>query len=64
MTPAEINALCTHAPYYQKGCIACSVRYVKFLRPSRDMQNRYLAGLPERDREQVLDILKQEREAA
>lgn len=61
MTPAEIDLRCTHAPYYQKGCIACSVRYVKFLRPSREKQNAYLAGLPEIERETVLEILKRER---
>lgn len=64
MTPAEIQALCGHAPYYQKGCLACSVRYVKFLRPSREKQNAYLAGLPERDRDQVIEILKKERECS
>jgi len=62
MTPAELQMHCTHAPYYQKGCLACSVRYVKFLRPSREKQNAYLAGLTARDREQVVEMLKKERE--
>lgn len=61
MTPAEMAQLCTHAPYYQKGCIACNVRYVKFLRPSREKQNAYLAGLPEHERVQTMEILKGER---
>ena len=55
-----MNALCTHAPYYQKGCLACSVRYVKFLRPSREKQDAYLSGLPAATAEQVKAVLKKE----
>lgn len=62
MTPTEMQALCTHAPYYQKGCIPCSVRYVKFLRPSREKQEAYLTGLPVATAETVKDMLKKERE--
>ena len=54
---------CEHAPNYMKGCIPCCVRYVKFLRPSREKQNTYLARLPETERETVLEILKRERVA-
>lgn len=64
MTPAEIRTLCTHAPNYQKGCLYCSVRYVKLLRPSREKQEAYLSGLLPAVAEQVKAILKQEREAA
>lgn len=60
MTPAEIQFRCTHAPYYQKGCLGCEVRYVKFLRPSREKQNAFLAGLPKHRAEQVIEILKSE----
>lgn len=63
MTPVEIQALCTHQPYYQKGCIACNARYVKFLRPSRQKQDAYLAGLPVHERALTLEVLKGERAA-
>ena len=66
MTSAEMNAMCTHAPAYQKGCIPCSVRYVKMLRSpdhklSRRLQEQYLCGLPEIEAQTVVAILKQER---
>lgn len=61
MNAAQMQALCTHQPYYQKGCIACNARYVKFLRPSRQKQDAYLAGLPVHERVQTLEILKGER---
>jgi len=64
MTPAELQLNCTHAPYYQKGCIACNVRYVKFLRPSRAKQDAFLAGLPERERDQTIELLRKERECS
>lgn len=58
MTPTQMQLHCTHTPYYQKGCITCNARYVKFLRPSRQKQDAYLAGLPERERAQTLEMLK------
>ncbi len=62
MTPAQIRALCTHYPYYQKGCIACNERYVKtVLRPDRKKQNDYLAGLPEKERAQTMELLMEGR---
>lgn len=61
MTPAEMNAMCTHAPAYQKGCVSCSVRYVKFLRPSRSKQEAYLASLPGPIAQAVKEILMKER---
>jgi hypothetical protein len=69
MTPQEAQALCTHAPAYQKGCIACCVRYVKMLRSpdaklSRKKQNEYLAELPKAIAEQVIEILRRERECS
>ena len=64
MTPAQMQMHCTHAPYYQKGCIACNVRYVKFLRPSREKQDKFLSGLPEHARAQTLEVLKGEKDAA
>lgn len=60
MTPTQMQLHCTHAPYYQKGCLACSVRYVKFLRPSREKQDAYLSGLPAATAEQVKAILEEE----
>lgn len=72
MTTATTLALhhqdCEHAPAYRKGCISCSVRYVKMLRSpdgklSRRMQLRYLNGLPQIERETVLEILRRERAA-
>jgi hypothetical protein len=67
MTSAEMNAMCTHAPAYQKGCIPCSVRYVKMLRSpdqrlSRQKQNEYLASLPGPIANTVKDILAKERQ--
>jgi hypothetical protein len=59
MTPTQMQMHCTHAPYYQKGCITCNARYVIFLRPSRQKQDAYLAGLPEHERAQTLEILKE-----
>jgi len=69
MTPAEMNAMCTHAPAYQKGCIPCSVRYVKMLRSpdhrlTRQKQNAYLASLPGPIATTVKDILIKERECS
>lgn len=69
MTPAEMNAMCTHAPAYQKGCIPCSVRYMKMLRSpdqrlSRQKQNEYLASLPAPIANAVKDILIKERECS
>ncbi|MAL02061.1 MAG: hypothetical protein CL536_07950 [Alcaligenaceae bacterium] len=61
MTPNQTKLFCTHAPYYQKGCIVCSARYVKMLRPSREKQDAYLAGLPVREAEQVKEMPVQER---
>lgn len=61
MTPTELQFNCTHAPYYQKGCLGCEVRYVKFLRPSREKQNSFLAGLPEHRRKEVIEILTGEK---
>ncbi|TEA78655.1 hypothetical protein ERE07_09675 [Allopusillimonas ginsengisoli] len=61
MTPTEFQLHCTHQPYYQKGCITCNARYVKLLRPSREKQDQYLAGLPTHEREQTIDILRKER---
>lgn len=66
MTPAEMNAMCTHAPAYQKGCIQCSVRYMKMLRSpdhrlSRQKQNEYLDSLPVPVASTVKDILMKER---
>lgn len=63
MTLTQLLALCTHAPYYQKGCLSCSVRCVKFLRPSREKQEAYLAGLSEKDAGMVKEALKQEKAA-
>ncbi len=65
MTPAEIQFRCTHAPYYQKGCLGCEVRYMKMLRSpdkrlSRQKQDHFLAGLPEHRAKQVIEILKAE----
>lgn len=65
MTPAEIQAMCSHAPYFQKGCLGCEVRNMKMLRSpdrklSRAKQNEFLAGLPEHRAKQVIDILKAE----
>ena len=69
MTP-ETLALhyqpCDHAPVYRKGCISCSVRYVKMLRSpdgalSKELQLKYLAGLPEIEAQTVIAILKREK---
>lgn len=65
MTPAQMQALCTHAPAYQKGCIPCSVRYIKMLRSPdmcRRLQEAHLEGLPAAAAEQVKEILRKERE--
>lgn len=67
MTPAQMQAFCTHAPAYQKGCIPCSVRYIKMLRSpdrrmSRQLQEAHLEGLPAAAAEQVKEILRKERE--
>lgn len=63
MTPAQIRALCAHAPYYQKGCIACYERYAKsVLRPDRQKQNNFLAGLTEKERAQTMELLMEGRE--
>lgn len=67
MTPSEIQALCTHAPIYQRGCVACSVRYMKMLRSpdlktSRRLQDEYLSTLPVTTATQVKGILLKERE--
>jgi hypothetical protein len=56
---------CTHAPAYQKGCIPCSVRYMKMLRSpdarlSRKFQVQHLSGLTPEQTEQVKAILKGE----
>lgn len=64
MTPAEMAQLCTHQPNYMKGCIACNARYVIFLRPSREKQDKFLSGLSDRDRAQTLEILKGQKDAA
>ena len=66
MTPTELQAMCTHAPYYQKGCIACNVRYVKMLRSpdarlSRKLQDAFLNSMPVREKQQTIEILKEER---
>lgn len=65
MTPAEVQAMCSHTPYFQKGCLGCEVRHMKMLRSpdrklSRAKQNEFLAGLPEHRAKQVIDILKAE----
>lgn len=57
---------CDHAPIYRKGCISCSVRYVKMLRSpdgalSKELQLKYLSGLPEIEAKTVIEILKKER---
>ncbi len=59
MTPSELQFNCTHAPYCQKGCIACNARKVKLYRPSRQKQDAYLASLPEHERAQTLEMLKE-----
>ena len=64
MTPAQLQTLCTHAPYYQKGCITCNARYVIFLRPSREKQDKFLSGLSGHERAQTLEILKGQKDAA
>lgn len=64
MTPSQFQILCTHAPNYQRGCLACSIRYMKMLRPSREKQDAYLATLPADRAQQVKEILKEERNAA
>ena len=61
MTPAQIRALCTHAPNYKKGCIACNERHVKLFRPNRKMQDAFLADLPERERVLTLELLMEGR---
>lgn len=69
MTPDTIALYyrpCGHDPAYQKGCVSCSVRYVKMLRSpdhklSRRLQEQYLAGLPEIEAQTVVAILKQEK---
>lgn len=65
MTPAEMAQLCTHSPYYQKGCIPCSVRYMKMLRSpdkrlSRRLQEAHLASLAAPIAERVKEILREE----
>lgn len=68
MTPEALAAYyqpCGHDPAYQKGCVSCSVRYVKMLRSqdhklSRRLQEQYLSGLPEIEAQTVVAILKQE----
>lgn len=67
MTPLEIQMLCTHAPAYQKGCVACSVRYMRMLRSpdaktSRRLQDGYLQTLPASMARQVKEILVKEHE--
>lgn len=57
---------CGHDPYYQKGCVSCSVRYMKMLRSpdhklSRQLQEQHLAGLPEIEAQTVVAILKREK---
>jgi len=65
MTPAQMQAHCGHAPAYQKGCIPCSVRYMKMLRSpdkrlTRRLQDAHLAGLSGPIAEQVKEILRGE----
>lgn len=65
MNAAQMQALCSHQPYYQKGCLGCEVRHMKMLRSpdrklSRAKQNEFLAGLPEHRAKQVIEILKAE----
>lgn len=65
MTPAETQFNCTHAPYYQAGCLGCEVRYMKMLRSadkrlSRQKQDSFLAGLPRQRKAQVIELLKAE----
>lgn len=64
MTPEQIKSMCTHQPNYMKGCIACNVRYVIFLRPSREKQDKFLSGLPEHARVQTMEILRRERQCS
>lgn len=63
MTPQQMQFHCPHVPNYQKGCTPCSIRYVKFLRPSREKQVAYLSGLPAEVAQAVKEALRQEREA-
>ena len=67
MTPLEMQMLCTHAPAYQKGCVACSVRYLRMLRSpdaktSRRLQDQYLETLTPAMVRQVKEILAKERD--
>ena len=69
MTPAEARFNCTHAPAYQKGCVWCSVLYMKMLRSadaklSRKKQDAYLASLPAPIAAMTKEILLKERETA
>lgn len=66
MTPTEMQFLCTHAPAYQRGCVTCSVRYMKMLRSpdaktSRRLQDQYLETLTPTMARQVKEILAKER---
>ncbi|OWT62006.1 hypothetical protein CEY11_09365 [Candidimonas nitroreducens] len=66
MTPGHIQLLCTHAPAYQKGCVACGVRYMKMLRSpdaraSRRLQDQFLSTLPAPLSEQIKEILRAEK---
>jgi len=63
VTPAQIQAMCGHYPYYQTGCLGCEVRYMKMLRSadrklSRQKQDAFLASLPKHRAAQVIDVLK------
>lgn len=65
-TLARLYQPCDHAPVYRKGCVSCSVRYVKMLRSpdhklSRQLQEKYLSGLPEIEAKTVIEVLRMEK---
>lgn len=57
MTPAQIRAMCTHAPSFMRGCIACNERHVKLFRPDRRKQDEFLATLPDMERKLTMELL-------
>jgi len=68
MTPGHVQLLCTHAPAYQRGCVACGVRYMKMLRSpdaraSRRLQDQFLSTLPAALGERIKEILTEEHNA-
>ena len=65
MTPTQMQMHCTHAPYYQKGCIPCMARHIKAMRSpdhktTKKLQLSLLASVPLEVADKVKALLKAE----